>query len=147
LLLVIVAACRGPSGDPTPSNRREPAPAPPTPSGKFTGVIGGHKFSIVIDNAQVTTHSADNWTWRVGSGRVVLDAAAVDAQTSNLVARSPRTIMRNSDGLWVVTEVVVTAGGRAFTCLHQQVVGEGSAEARAAASLGVAACSSLHVDP
>lgn len=143
---MIVAACRGPGGDPTPSNRSEPAPAA-TPSGKFSGTIGGHKFSIVIDGAEVTQHTSDNWTWRVGTGRVVLDSATADAQTPNLVARSPRTIMRNSDGLWVVTEVVVTAGGRAFTCLHQQVVGEGSAEARAAAALGVAACSSLHVDP
>jgi len=148
VVIIVASACRGPSSDPVPANRSEPA-APATPSGKFEGTIGAHHFSIVIDGGQVTQSARDNWTWRLGSGRVALqDSGPIDAQTPNLVARSPRTIMRNSDGLWVVTEVVVTAGGRAFTCLHQQVVsGEGTAEAKAAAALGIATCSSLHVDP
>jgi hypothetical protein len=50
--------------------------------------------------------------------------------------------------LWVVTEVVTTAGGRAFTCLHQQPIArDGTLEAKQAAARGVAACTSLRVDP
>ena len=79
---------------------------------------------------------------------MVSDSGPVAEETRYLVERSPRTIVRGSDGVWVLTEVVTTAGGRAFTCLHQQPIEKsGSAEEKQAAARGVAACGSFKVDP
>ncbi len=132
---------------PPPSNRVTAEVT--APDDHFEGTLGAHQFSIVVDGGKVTSADRTTWTWQVGSGRLVLqEAGPIDDQTHFLVARSPRTIMRNSDGLWVVTEVVKTAGGRVFTCLHQQTVAQdGTAEAKEAAARGVAACGSLRVAP
>ncbi|MBS1124208.1 MAG: hypothetical protein H6Q90_6436 [Deltaproteobacteria bacterium] len=132
---------------PTPPPSRVTTNVTRGPDGRFEGTIGTHAFSIVIDGGKLTSADRTAWTWQVGNGRVVLvDAGPIDDQTHFLVARSPRTIMRSSDGLWVVTEVVTTAGGRVFTCLHQQTVAkDGTAEAREARAIGVAACGSLRV--
>jgi hypothetical protein len=136
------------SPSPPPSNRIA-AEVTQDPGDRFEGTLGTHAFSIVVGGGKVTSADRTSWTWQVGSGRLVVqEAGPVDDQTHFLVARSPRTIMRNSDGLWVVTEVVTTAGGRVFTCLHQQTVAQdGTAEAREAAARGVAACGSLRVAP
>jgi len=125
------------------------ATVPNEPDGTFQGTISGHHFSIKIDGGKLASVDRSAYAWSVGSGRLVVqDAGPIAGETRFLVARSPRTIMRDHDGLWVVTEVVTTAGGRVFTCLHQQTVArDGTLESRQATARGVAACTSLRVDP
>jgi hypothetical protein len=115
----------------------------------FEGVISGHHFSITIEHGKLAASDKSSYAWTAGSGRVVVsDSGPIAEETKFLVERSPRTIVRGSDGLWVVTEVVTTAGGRAFTCLHQQPIArDGTLEAKQATARGVAACTSLRVDP
>ncbi|MEO8705203.1 MAG: hypothetical protein ABI867_34475 [Kofleriaceae bacterium] len=115
----------------------------------FEGTISGHHFSIAIAGGTLIDASRGAYTYSVGTGRLVVqDSGQIADETRYLVARSPRTIVRESDGLWVVTEVVTTAAGRVFTCLHQQTIArDGTDEAKAAAARGVAACTSLRVDP
>ena len=147
-LLVSLVGC-GRSSELPPSNRgsTDVAPVEQQPD-LFEGTISGHHFTIKIDGGKLANADRSTYTWNVGGGRlVVADSGPVAEETQNLVARSPRTIVRDSDGLWIVTEVVTIAGGRAFTCLHQQTVSkDGSAEAKQAAARGVAACTSLRVE-
>ncbi|MEJ7597032.1 MAG: hypothetical protein WKG01_03900 [Kofleriaceae bacterium] len=133
-----------------PSNRAEPATVSKR-NDRFEGVIAGHRFSIAVDGGEVIGMQANAWTWQVGDGTLDVTASGpVDASTQFLVERSPRTIVRSpiETGLTIVTEVVVTAGGRMFTCVHQQrVTDDRTPEATAIRERGVAACSTLHVDP
>ena len=151
LALLIAAGACGKASDPPlpPASNRTAAEVTPAADGRFEGVIGGHQFSIVIDGGKVTSSDRSMWTWRVGPGRLVLqDTGPITEDTRYLVARSPRTIVRGNEGMWLVTEVVTTAGGHMFTCLHQQVIDEdGSAGAKLASARGTAACTSLHVAP
>jgi hypothetical protein len=115
----------------------------------FEGVISGHHFTITIEKGKLASSDKSSYAWTAGTGRVVVsDSGPIAEETKFLVERSPRTIVRGSDGFWVVTEVVTTAGGRAFTCLHQQPIArDGTLEAKQATARGVAACTSLRVDP
>lgn len=112
-------------------------------------MLSGHHFTITIARGQLTSAERTSYTWSVDGGRLVVsDAGPIAGETRYLVERSPRTIVRASDGLWVVTEVVTTAGGRVFTCLHQQPIEKsGTGEEKVAAARGVAACTSLRVEP
>lgn len=150
--LVLVLSCGKPTQDPAasgPSNRGTNAPiAQSTPdTDRFEGVLSGHEFSITIARGKLIGSDRTAYTWSLDRGRVVVsDSGPIAEETRYLVERSPRTIVRGSDGLWVVTEVVTTAGGRAFTCLHQEPIAkDGTVEAKQAAARGVAACSSLQV--
>jgi hypothetical protein len=150
-VLASVIACGRSSSEVPPSNRGSMDVAPVQKQDRpdsFEGTISGHHFSITVEGGKLANADRSTYTWNVGNGRVVVsDSGPIAEETQNLVARSPRTIVRDSDGLWVVTEVVTTAGGRAFTCLHQQtIVKDGTPEAKQAAARGVAACTSLHVD-
>ena len=154
ICVVVVAACNKSTPDPpVPSNRvdviAEPRPMAPARSDAFEGTIGGHHFAIEIAGGKLIGADRAAYTFEVGDGRVVVeDSGPVADDTRYQVARSPRTIVRASDGLWIVTERVTTAGSRVFTCLHQQpIVRDGSPEAKRAAARGVAACTSLRVDP
>ncbi len=150
IALVLTTACSKTTREPPPApSNRVATVVTQAPDDRFEGTLGTHAFSITVDRAKLVSADRTSWIWQVGSGRLVVqDAGPIDGQTHFLVARSPRTIMRDSDGLWVVTEVVTTAGGRAFTCLHQQTVAkDGTAEAQAVAARGIAACSSLRVAP
>jgi hypothetical protein len=153
LAMIAVAACSRSSDVAPPSNHGSSVdvavpPAQPQ-EGVFEGTISGHHFSITIPEGKLANAERGAYTWHVGSGRLaVQDSGPIADETKFLVARSPRTIVRDNDGLWIVTEVVKTAGGRVFTCLHQQTIArDGSVEAKQAAARGVAACSSLVVDP
>ena len=151
LFLLLVACNRSTGGDAIPSNRGsvDVAAQPAAPDGTFEGTISGHHFTIAIEDGKLANAERGAYTWTVGSGRLVVqDSGPIADETRHLVARSPRTIVRDSDGLWVVTELVTTAGGRAFTCLHQQTIArDGTLEAKQVAARGVAACRSLRVDP
>jgi hypothetical protein len=120
----------------------------PTDSDRFEGTLSGHHFSITIARGKPVSADRTQYAWTVDSGRLVVsDSGPIAEQTKFLVERSPRTIVRGSDGLWVVTEVVTTAGGRMFTCLHQEpITRDGTLEAKQAAARGVAACTSLEVE-
>lgn len=111
--------------------------------------MSGHHFTITIARGKLTSSDRTAYTWSVDRGRLVVsDSGPIAEETRYLVERSPRTIVRGSDGLWVVTEVVTTSGGRVFTCLHQEPISMvGTMEAKQAAARGAAACSSLRVDP
>jgi len=154
LVFALVSVSCGKATDPSasgPSNRGTAAPiayAEPD-SDRFEGRLSGHHFSITIARAKLTSSDRTAYTWSVDGGRLVVsDSGPIAEETRYLVERSPRTIVRGSDGLWVVTEVVTTSGGRVFTCLHQQPIAkDGTMEAKQAAARGVAACSSLRVDP
>lgn len=149
--LAFVACGKTTQDPPAPSNRGGiDAPiAKAESSDHFEGVINGHHFSITIEKGKLASSDKSSYAWNVGSGRVVVsDSGPIAEETKFLVERSPRTIVRGSDGLWVVTEVVTTAGGRMFTCLHQQPIArDGTLEAKQATARGVAACTSLRVDP
>jgi hypothetical protein len=150
---VLLVACGKPTQDPpAPSNRGADAPIERARLGdtdRFEGTLSGHHFTISIARAQLTSADRTSYVWSVDGGRVVVsDTGVIGEETRYLVERSPRTIVRASDGLWVVTEVVTTAGGRVFTCLHQQPIEKsGTMEEKQAAARGVAACTSLKVDP
>lgn len=154
LAIAAVVACKATQETPAP------APAPSSrPAGdviargagadRFEGTLSGHHFTIAIPGGLLATSAPTAYAWRAGPGRVtVQDAGPIAEETPILVARSPRTIVRDSGGLWVVTELVTTAGGHAFTCLHQQPIERaGSREAEQATARGVAACTSFRLDP
>jgi hypothetical protein len=151
--VVIVVACGQGSHDPPVLSNRgggDVAPAVSPARGRFEGTISGHHFSIEIADGKLVASDPSSYAWSVGGGRLSLqDSGPIAEETRFLVARSPRTIVRESDGTWVVTEVVTTAGGRAFTCLHQRPVAAIGPrfEAREVAAQGIAACSSLRIDP
>ncbi len=154
LVIALVSVSCGKATDPStsaPSNRGTNAPivTSPTDSDRYEGTLSGHRFTISIPRGKLTSHDRTAYTWGVDSGRLVVsDSGLIAEETRYLVERSPRTIVRGSDGLWVVTEVVTTSGGRVFTCLHQEpITKDGTVEAKQAAARGVAACGSLRVDP
>jgi hypothetical protein len=154
LVIALVSVSCGKATDPSssaPSNRGTGAPivTPQADTDHFEGTLSGHRFTITIARGKLTASDRTAYTWSVDRGRLVVsDSGPIAEETRYLVERSPRTIVRGSDGLWVVTEVVTTSGGRVFTCLHQEPIAmAGSAEAKQAAARGVAACSSLRVDP
>lgn len=151
IALVLVSCGKATQDPPAPSNRGTDAPIARTQpdSDRFEGTLSGHHFTITIARGQLTSADRTAYQWSVDGGRVVVsDSGPIAEETRYLVERSPRTIVRGSDGTWVVTEVVTTAGGRVFTCLHQQPIEkDGSVEAKQAAARGVAACGSLRVDP
>lgn len=150
-LVMIASACSTRSEPPVPANRAEPTTVGERDD-RFEGVIAGHHFSIHVNGGEVIDQDADAWKWRVGGGTLDVSASGpVDDSTQFLVGRSPRTLVRSplvNAGLVIVTEVVVTAGGRMFTCVHQQQVpDERTPEARAVRERGIAACTTFHVDP
>ena len=150
-LLVAVGCSRSSPPDAVTSNRGsvDVTAAPVPPDDKLEGNISGHHISITIAEGRLAHADRGEYTWHVGKGRLVVsDSGPIADETRYLVERSPRTIVRDNDGLWIVTEVVTTAGGRVFTCLHQQTVArDGTVESKEAAARGVAACMSLKVDP
>jgi hypothetical protein len=122
LVIFSGVACGKATQDPTassgPSNRGAvDAPiAKHDSSDHFEGVISGHHFTITIERGKLASSDRSAYAWTIGTGRLtVSDSGPIAEETKFLVERSPRTIVRGSDGLWVVTEVVTTAGGRAFT--------------------------------
>jgi hypothetical protein len=154
LVIALVSVSCGKATDPStsaPSNRGTNAPIVKLDAGsdRFEGTLSGHHFTITIARGKLTSSDRTAYTWSVDHGRLVVsDSGPIAEETRYLVERSPRTIVRGSDGLWVVTEVVTTSGGRVFTCLHQEPIAlVGTLEAKQAAARGVAACSSLRVDP
>jgi hypothetical protein len=151
VLVMIATACGSRSEPPVPSNRAEPT-AIGEREDHFEGVIAGHHFSIEVNGGEVVGMDPDAWKWRVGGGTLDVSVSGpVDDTTQFLVGRSPRTIVRSpiiDVGMLIVTEVVVTAGGRMFTCVHrQQVTDVRTPEASAIRERGVAACTTFHVDP
>lgn len=137
----------------TPARTEPPVPshqAEGTAIGKhderFEGTLAGHHFSIEIPDGESTGATS----WRIGGGTLELsESGPVDGSTQFLIQRSPRTIARSRDGgVSIITEVVVAAGGRMFTCLHAHpVADDASPEAKAARERGISVCSTLHVDP
>lgn len=138
---IFAAACA--HAEPLGNHAQESGPT------RFDGRIGGRRFVISIANAELVTHTQTLWRWRVPSGEVtVTDAGAPTEATKFQVARSPRTIVRSDRDFRVITEVVISAGGRVFDCVYQELVAEPeSPEGRAATERGIAACSSFHVEP
>ena len=151
IALVLVSCGKATQDPPAPSNRSADAPITRDvhDSDRFEGTLSGHHFSISIARGQLTSADRTSYTWSVDGGRLVVsDSGPIAEETRYLVERSPRTIVRGSDGLWVVTEVVTTAGGRVFTCLHQQPFQhDNTVEEKQAAARGVASCGSLRVEP
>jgi len=151
VLVMIASGCSSRSEPPLPSSRAE-ATAVGARDDRFEGVLAGHHFSIEINGGEVTAMHTDAWTWRVGNGTLdITEAGPVDDSTQYLVGRSPRTLVRSprvNAGMMIVTEVVVAAGGRMFTCVHQQqVTDDRTPEASAVRERGVAACTTFQVDP
>jgi len=137
LSIVVLVACRSSHQPAAPSDERD-------------GIVGDHHVSIVIPNAQLAAQAKDRITWRVADGgeATVSDDGPRTAETRFLVARSPRTIVRSDGGFRVVTEVVRECDGRVFGCIYTETVTDPESPAgQAARDRGVAACSSLRVDP
>ncbi len=149
IALVLVSCGKATQDPPAPSNRGVDAPTRDTRDpDRFEGTLSGHHFSITIPRGQLTSADRTSYAWSVDGGRLsVSDSGPIAEETRYLVERSPRTIVRASDGLWVVTEVVTTAGGRVFTCLHQLPITTSRTEEKQAAARGVATCGSLRVEP
>lgn len=150
LAALAAAGCaKSPKDSPAGSRIEPEAPGPAARESRFTGAVAGHRFTITIDGGRVTSAGPDTWTWAVGAGEVsVQELGAADADTRFLVERSPRTIVRGGRELSISTEVVLVAGGRVFRCAHEERIDDpDSPAARAAAERGVAACTSLRVEP
>jgi len=151
LAALAAAGCAKSPKDSPPASRRElEAPDPAPAESRFAGTLADHRFTITIDGGRVTRSAPDAWTWQLGAGEVAIqEVGAADANTHFLVERSPRTIVRGGDReLSVVTEVVLVAGGRAFRCTHEERVDDPDSPAgKAAVERGVAACTSLRVEP
>src|SRR5215213_5627040 len=110
--VIVVVGCSRSSSELPPSNRGsvDLAPVPSESDGAFEGTISGHHFTITVAGGKLANADRNTYTWNVGNGRLVVsDSGPIAEETPNLVARSPRTIVRDSDGLWIVTEVVITA--------------------------------------
>lgn len=149
LALAATGCAKSPKDAPAARQELEvPGPAVPAES-RFSGTVAGHRFSIVIEGGRVTRSEADAWRWAQGAGEVALaEIGAADADTHFLVDRSPRTIVRGGEEVSVVTEVVLVAGGRVFRCTHEERVADPDAPAgKAAVERGVAACTSLRIEP
>lgn len=148
--IAVVSACKSTQDSPPLSNRGgRDAPAVRGEIDRFEGTISGHHFSIAIAGGKLVSSDRSAYAWDAVGGRITLqDSGPIADETRHLVARSPRTIIREQDGMWVVTEVVTTVRGRVFTCLHQQPVPRDTAlETQQAKLRGIAACTSLHLDP
>jgi hypothetical protein len=149
--ITVVAACSKSAQESPPLSNRGGTDAPQIVANqdRFEGTISGHRFTITIAGGKIAARDRNAYTWDVQGARVTLqDSGPIADETRHLVARSPRTIVRDQDGLWVVTEVVTTAAGRVFTCLyHQPVTRDGAFESSQAKSRGIAACTSLKVEP
>lgn len=151
LAALAVAGCaKSPKDSPAGSRHELEAPGPALAESRFSGTIAGHRFTIVVDGGRVTRSAPDAWSWEVGGGEVsVQELGAADTETHFLVQRSPRTVARGGErDLSVVTEVVVVAGGRVFRCAHEEQVDDPDSQAgKAAVGRGMAACTSLRVEP
>ncbi len=150
LAALAAAGCtKSPKDSPAGSRIEPEAPGPAAAESRFSGAVAGHRFTITIDGGRVTRSGPDAWTWEVGAGEVsVQEIGEADAATHILVERSPRTIVRGDRELSIFTEVVLVAGGRAFRCAHEERVEDpDSAAGKAATERGVAACTSLRVEP
>lgn len=123
----------------------------PIDDDRFEGVISGIHFAIRIGNAKLIEAQPHSYAWLAGvarDSRVTLqDSGPIADETRYLVARSPRTIVRDDDGIWVVTEVVTTARGRVFTCLHEQPINRQAVQqTEILKARGVATCRTLELD-
>ncbi len=151
LLAALAAAgcAKSPKDAPAASRRELEAPGPAAPESRFSGTVAGHRFTITIDGGRVLRAGPDAWSWAIGAGEVsIQELGAADGGTQFLVERSPRTIVRGDAELSIVTEVVLVAGGRAFRCAHEERVDDPDSPAgKAALERGVAACTSLRVEP
>lgn len=150
LAAIAVAGCaRTPKDSPAAAQREPVASVPSAPGSVFAGTLAGHRFTITVEGGQATAAAPDQQSWAVGPGRVaVQEIGEADAETHFLVERSPRTVVRGESGFTMVTEVVLVAGGRAFRCTHEERVADPDSQAaQAAVERGIAACSSLRVDP
>lgn len=138
-----------PGGKPGGSRRGLAAARPAIAEGRFAGTVAGHRFTITVDGGRVTRSDPDAWSWAVAGGEIsIQELGAVDADTHFLVERSPRTIVRGDQELSIFTEVVLVAGGRVFRCAHEEPVDDPDSTAgKAAVERGVAACTSLRVEP
>jgi hypothetical protein len=148
--LAAAAGCAKSPKDSPPGARAEPEAPGPVPAGsRFSGTVAGHRFTIVVDGGRVLRGGPEAWAWRLGAGEVSIEEiGAADADTRFLVERSPRTIVRGDSGFSIFTEVVVVAGGRAFRCAHEERVDDpDSPAARATVDRGIAACTSLRIEP
>jgi hypothetical protein len=148
--ITVVAACSKSAQDPLSNRGGADAPAVIASHDRFEGTISGHRFSITIAGGKLSTRDRSAYAWDAQGARVTLqDSGPIADETRHLVARSPRTIVRDHDGVWVVTEVVTTAAGRVFTCLYQQPItrDDGALESSQAKARGIAACTSLRVEP
>jgi len=151
LAALTAAGCTKSPADSPAGSRPEPeAPGPMTAESRFAGTVGGHRFTIALGGGRVTRSAADAWSWEVGGGEVsVQELGEADTATHFLVERSPRTVVRGGErDLSVVTEVVLVAGGRVFRCAHAEHVDDPDSPAgKAAVERGIAACTSLRVEP
>jgi len=148
--LAAVGCAKSPKDAPAASRRELEAPGPTPAESRFSGSIAGHRFTIALDGGRVTHSTPDAWSWELGGSEVsVQELGAADTATHFLVERSPRTVVRGGErDLSVVTEVVLVAGGHVFRCAHEERVDDPDSPAgKAAVERGVAACTSLRVEP
>jgi hypothetical protein len=151
LAVALAAACaKTPKDSPSSGSRPElEAPGPAEPESRFAGTVGGHRFTITVDGGSVIRSGPEAWSWKIGAGEVsVRELGVADADTHYQVERSPRTIVRGDQEISIFTEVVLVAGGRVFRCEHEEPVEDpDSPGGKAAVDRGVAACTSLRVEP
>lgn len=150
LAALAAAGCAKSPKDSPAGTRAEPEAPGPVPVGsRFAGTVAGHRFTIAIGGGRVLRGGPEAWAWKLGAGEVSIEEiGAADTDTHFLVERSPRTIVRGDSGFSIFTEVVVVAGGRAFRCAHEERVDDpDSPAARATVDRGIAACSSLRIEP
>ena len=147
--LAATGCTKSPKDSPAGSGPEPEAPGPARAESRFSGAVGGHRFTITVDGGRVTRSGPDAWTWTMGAGEVsIQEVGAADGDTHFLVQRSPRTIVRGDQELSIFTEVVLVAGGRVFRCAHEERVDDPDSPAgKAAVDRGVAACTSLRVEP
>jgi hypothetical protein len=149
-LALAAAGCAKSPKDAPASSRPEPeAPGPVRVDSRFAGTVAGHRFTIAIEGGRVVRGGPEAWRWKLGAGEVSIEEIGpVDAGTHFLVERSPRTIVRGDGGFSIFTEVVLVAGGLAFRCAHEERVDDPDAPAaKTTVERGVAACTSLRVEP
>jgi len=150
LAALAAAGCsKSPKDSPSGARTEPEAPGPVPAESRFSGTVAGHRFTIAVDGGRVLRGGPEAWAWKLGAGEVSIEEiGAADADTRFLVERSPRTIVRGDSGFSIFTEVVVVAGGRAFRCAHEERVDDpDSPAARATVDRGIAACTSLRIEP
>jgi len=147
-LIGVLVACRSSRTDPPAAHDSQAG----APRGQVDGTVGGHHVSLAIGGGELVAQRPDRLTWRL-TGELTGEASVSDdgprtAETPILVARSPRTIVRADGGIKVITEVVREHEGRVFACVYSEIVDDPeSPRGQAARARGVAACTSLRVDP